>query len=91
MEVLACPVGVAVDGEGNLLVADNAGAPRIVKISPWGAWLDVWHVPMEVAGGYLQGVAAARTGEAYVTAYSRTNRPAVVKYSAGGEVVGIWR
>ena len=89
-DAMECPVGVAIDGEGNLFVADNTAIPRIIRLSPWGAWLDVWRLPAEDAGGYVQGLAVG-AGDLYVTAYSSRNTPAVLKLSTRGEVIEIWR
>jgi DNA-binding beta-propeller fold protein YncE len=88
---LECPVGVALDEEGNLYVADSAAVPRVVKLSPWGAWIAAWPLPKEEAGGYVQGVAVSSAMEVYATAYSPRNVPAVVKLSPRGEVMAIWK
>jgi sugar lactone lactonase YvrE len=89
-ESLECPVGAAVDVEGNVYVTDSGDVSCVVKFSPWGAWLGRWILPRDRAGGYVQGVAITRSNEVYVTAYSPNYAPSVLRLSATGEVVDIW-
>jgi len=88
-----CPEGIAVDAHGNVYVADSEPRNRVIKLSPDGTWLAVWHTPgfREGAAGYVQAVAMTRRGRVFVTEIGGEGVPRVVEFSSTGKVRGIWR
>ncbi len=61
------PAGVAVDGHGNIYVAD-ANASRIIKLSATGQVLATWGAPGTAAGQFAKpaGIAVDGHGDVYV-------------------------
>ena len=83
------PTGIAVDRDGNFLVADmNNG--RIEKFSPTGTFLDVIGSKGSGQGqlGAPNGIAVDSTGNIYV---ADAGNHRVQKLSADGKLIAEWR
>ena len=87
------PSGVAVDGAGNLYVADS-GNHRIQKLSPTGEPLAQWGTEGSAAGQFFQpgGVAVDSDGNIYVADGSLFGGPnsRIQQLSANGEPMAEW-
>jgi sugar lactone lactonase YvrE len=83
------PTGIAVDRNGNFLVADTNNG-RIEKFSPTGAFLDVIGTKGSGQGqlGAPNGIAVDSTGNIYVADASNHR---VQKLSADGKLIAEWR
>jgi DNA-binding beta-propeller fold protein YncE len=83
------PTGIAVDGNGNFLVADTNNG-RIEKFSPTGTFLDIIGTKGSGQGqlGAPNGIAVDRTGNIYVADASNHR---VQKLSAEGKLIAEWR
>ena len=83
------PTGVAIDGNGNILIADTNNG-RIEKFSPTGAFLSV--IGSKGTGqsqlAAPNGIAVDRAGNFYVTDASNHR---VEKFSPDGTVVAEWK
>ncbi|MBI2962910.1 MAG: TIGR03663 family protein [Deltaproteobacteria bacterium] len=88
---LSGPRGIALDRDGNLLVADSMNN-RVQKLSPAGALLSVWGGPQagDAAGQFRQpcGVAVAPDGSVYV---ADTWNHRIQKLDPEGRFVTQWR
>jgi sugar lactone lactonase YvrE len=82
------PVGMAVDRNGNFLVADTNNG-RIEKFSPTGTFLDIIGIKGSGKGqlGAPNGVAVDQTGDIYVADASNHR---VQKLSADGKLIAEW-
>ncbi len=83
------PTGIAVDGNGNVLVADTNNG-RIEKFSPTGAFLSIIGTKGSGQGqlGAPNGIAVDRTGNIYVADASNHR---VQKLSADGKLIAEWK
>ena len=83
------PTGIAVDANGNVLVADTKNG-RIEKFSPTGAFLSSIGTKGTAQGqlGEPNGIALDRTGNIYVTDASNHR---VQKLAADGTFIGEWK
>jgi DNA-binding beta-propeller fold protein YncE len=83
------PTGMAVDGNGNILVADTNNG-RIEKFSPTGAFLSVIGTKGSGQGQLAapNGIAVDRTGNVYVADASNQR---VEKLAADGTFVAEWK
>ncbi len=82
------PHGVAVDGAGNVYVADT-GNNRILKLNSTGQYLSQWG-GLGTAAGFLSspyGVAVDKAGFVYVT---ETGNNRVQKFTSNGVLVAQW-
>jgi tripartite motif-containing protein 71 len=73
------PVGVAVDGQGNLYVDDS---DRIQKFDSSGRFLTTWHIP-ELG----MGIAVDHQGDVYVMDSSGAH---ILKYDTNGQLLMQW-
>jgi len=83
------PVGIAVDGNGNFLVADTNNG-RLEKFSPTGTFLDVIGIKGSGQGqfGAPNGIAVDHSGNIYV---ADAGNHRVEKLSADGKLIAEWR
>ena len=83
------PAGIAVDRNGNFLVADTNNG-RLEKFSPTGAFLDVIGVKGSGQGqfGAPNGIAVDHSGNIYV---ADAGNHRVEKLSADGKLIAEWR
>jgi DNA-binding beta-propeller fold protein YncE len=83
------PTGIAVDGNGNILVADTDNA-RIEKFAPSGAFLDAMGIKGTGFGqlGAPNGIAVDRTANIYVADAARHR---VEKLASDGNVIDEWK
>ena len=83
------PTGIAIDGNGNFLVADTNNG-RIEKFAPAGTFLDIIGTKGSGQGqlGALNGIAVDRTGNIYVADASNHR---VQKLSADGKFIAEWK
>jgi DNA-binding beta-propeller fold protein YncE len=84
------PTGIAVDGSGNVLVADT-GNGRIEKFSPTGAFLSTMGSKGSGHGqlGEPNGIAIDRAGNIYVAEVASNHR--VQKLAADGTFLAEWK
>ncbi len=83
------PTGIAVDGNGNVLVADTNNG-RIEKFSPTGAFLSITGTKGSGQGqlGAPNGVTVDRTGNIYV---ADASNHLVQKLSTDGKLIAEWK
>lgn len=83
------PTGIAVDGNGNVLVADT-GNGRIGKFSPTGACLSIIGTKGSGQGQFAQpnGIAIDRVGNIYV---ADTGNHRVLKLKSDGTFIAEWK
>ncbi len=82
------PTALAIDGSGNVLVADW-GNNRIQKFQPDGTFLDEWGTPGTGDGQFQNpaGIEVDSTGNIYVADY---NNHRVQKFDSAGGYLGQW-
>lgn len=83
------PTGIAVDGSGNVLVADT-GNGRIEKFSPTGAFLSIIGTKGSGQGQFAQpnGIAIDRVGDIYV---ADAGNHRVLKLKPDGTFIAEWK
>jgi DNA-binding beta-propeller fold protein YncE len=83
------PTGIAVDGSGNVLVADT-GNGRIEKFSPTGAFLSIIGTKGSGQGQFAQpnGIATDRVGNIYV---ADAGNHRVLKLKSDGTFIAEWK
>jgi DNA-binding beta-propeller fold protein YncE len=83
------PTGIAVDGSGNVLVADT-GNGRIEKFSPTGAFLSIMGTKGHGQGQFAQpnGIATDRVGNIYV---ADAGNHRVLKLKSDGTFIAEWK
>jgi DNA-binding beta-propeller fold protein YncE len=83
------PTGIAVDGSGNVLVADTGNA-RIEKFSPTGAFLSIIGTKGNGQGQFAQpnGIATDRVGNIYV---ADAGNHRVLKLKSDGTFIAEWK
>src|SRR5437867_8390512 len=83
------PTGIAVDGSGNVLVADT-GNGRIEKFSPTGAFLSIIGTKGSGQGQFAQpnGIATDRVGNIYV---ADAGNHRVLKLKSDGTSIAEWK
>ena len=83
------PTGIAVDGSGNVLVADT-GNGRIEKFSPTGAFLSIIGTKGSGQGQFAQpnGIAIDRVGNIYV---ADAGNHRVLKLKSDGTFIAEWK
>jgi DNA-binding beta-propeller fold protein YncE len=84
------PTGIAVDGSGNVLVADT-GNGRIEKFSPTGAFLSIIGTKGSGQGQFAQpnGIAIDRVGDIYVAEIGSKHR--VQRLAPDGKFIAEWK
>ena len=83
------PTGIAVDGSGNVLIADT-GNGRIEKFSPTGAFLSIIGTKGSGQGQFAQpdGIAIDRAGNIYV---ADAGNHRVLKLKSDGTFIAEWK